>query len=168
MPISYTRPTYNIYGHESIIHTVDTCWDILFQMLRVRADKRKTSFKKPFLYICKKSRVFNILNIAWVMELMLYCRRNFSASEYLKEYLSSVRICPQHCMVTLQNVYSPFVYSRNIYSQNVYSQNVYSPSVCILTLNVYHTKTYTNIPGFSLSASSYFSSLPQASDTKSY
>jgi hypothetical protein len=32
---------------------------------------------------------------------------------------------------------------------------------CILTLNIYSTKTYTNIPGFSLSVSSYFSSLQQ-------
>jgi hypothetical protein len=70
--------------------------------------------------------------------------------------------------VTLQNVYSQNVYSQNVYSQNVYSQNVYSPSVHILTVNVYDTKTYTNIPGFSLSASSSFLSLQQAPDTDFY
>jgi hypothetical protein len=64
---------------------------------------------------------------------------------------------------------------QNGYSQNVYSQNVYQYSTkriltkriltqCILIQNVCYTKTYTNIRGFALSASSYFSSLPHAPD----
>jgi hypothetical protein len=52
------------------------------------------------------------------------------------------------------------ILTKGILTKRILTKRMLTQS--ILTLNVYSTKTYTNIPGFSLSASSYFSSLPQA------
>jgi hypothetical protein len=79
----------------------------------------------------------------------------------MKKNLRSKGLCQGPCkdfLVTLQNVYA--VRTKQILMKRILTKHILTQ--CILTLNVYFTKTYTNIPGFSLSASSNFSSLPQA------
>jgi hypothetical protein len=59
-----------------------------------------------------------------------------------------------NCILT-KRILTKRILTKCILTKHIHTKRILTQ--CILTLNKYYTKTYTNIPGFSLSASSYFS-----------